>query len=108
MRERKGNSERRDSLKKGERSSMLLHVCTCTCVDVHVEAVQGCIHAYIYTGSRAGLEKHMHTFIYRHTVGFCQKLTLTLYTLVHFIAQYVHYVNAHAFPYMACNAATAR
>ena len=76
MRERKGNSERRDSLKKGERSSMLLHVCTCTCVDVHVEAVQGCIHAYIYTGSRAGLEKHMHTFIYRHTVGFCQKLTL--------------------------------
>ena len=33
---------------------------------------------------------------------------LTLYTLVHFIAQYAHYVNAHAFPYMACNAATAR
>ena len=33
---------------------------------------------------------------------------LTLYTLVHFIAQYVHYVNAHAFPYMPCNAATAR
>ena len=29
----------------------------------------------------------------------------TLYTLVHFIA---HYVNAHAFPYMACNAATVR
>ena len=37
-----------------------------------------------------------------------ESLALTLYTLVHFIAQYVHYVNAHAFAYMACNVATAR
>ena len=51
IRERKGNSERRDSLKKGERSSMLL--CTCTCVDV--DACISCtrMHTYIQAAAMA-------------------------------------------------------
>ena len=34
--------------------------------------------------------------------------SLTLYILLHYIAQYVRYGNAHAFPYVACNVATTR
>ena len=34
--------------------------------------------------------------------------SLTLYTLLHYIAQYVRYGDAHAFPYVACNVATTR
>ena len=54
IRKRKGNSERRDSLKKGERSCMLLCTCRCTCTCKLYKDV------YIYTGSRDGLEKHTH------------------------------------------------
>ena len=56
IRERKENI---DSLKKGERSSMLL--CTCMYVYKLYKDAHNRIYTQTSTGSRNGLENHMHT-----------------------------------------------